>query len=244
MSIQIIILAAGKGTRMGGEIPKVLLPLHDKPVVGYLLDEIQSIEQITPPVLVVGFKEELVKKTLGPKYIYVTQFDQKGTAHAVMSAQSAVKAENIIVLYGDMPFTSKGSLQKLIDLHTSNHAKLSMFTAVLPDFENEHEAFYGYGRILRDIQGKIIKIQELKDCNDEQKNITEVNPGVYMFNSAWIFEQLKRVNSQNAQHEFYLTDIVELAINDGQEIFSLPIAAEEVYGINTPAHLEYARKLV
>ncbi len=244
MSQQIVILAAGKGTRMGADVPKVLLPLQDQPVIAHLLKEIQDVPQDTAPIIVVGFKQELVKETLGDKFIYVTQFDQKGTAHAVLSAKDVVTAENFIVLYGDMPFTSKESISQLIDLHTSNAAKISMFTAVLPNFENQYEHFLTFGRILRDGEGKIVKIQEYKDCSDEQKLISEVNPGIYMFNSNWLWDKLAQIKDDNAQNEFYLTDIVEMAINDNEKIYSLPIAAEEVYGINTPEHLEFARKLI
>lgn len=243
MSQQVVVLAAGKGTRMGADVPKVLLPLHNEPVITHLLKEVQGLSMQTSPIIVVGFKKELVKETLGDSYIYVTQFDQKGTAHAVLSAKPVVTAENFIVLYGDMPFTSKESLDKLSDLHRSSNAKISMFTATLPNFENQYEHFLGFGRIIRETGGKIIKIQEYKDCSEEQKLITEVNPGIYMFNSEWLWSKLEQIDDDNAQQEFYLTDIVELAISDNQEIYSLPIAAEEVYGINTPEHLEFARKL-
>jgi bifunctional UDP-N-acetylglucosamine pyrophosphorylase / glucosamine-1-phosphate N-acetyltransferase len=244
MSQQIVILAAGKGTRMGAEVPKVLLPLHDKPVIAYLLDEISDTPQDTAPIIVVGFKAELVKETLGDEYIYVTQFDQKGTAHAVRSAKDAVIAENFIVLYGDMPFIRKESLAKLIDLHNTNQAKLSMFTAVLPNFENQFAHFLSFGRIIRDEDGEIIKIQEYKDCSDEQKEITEVNPGIYMFQSSWLWDKLAQIRDHNTQHEFYLTDIVELAIKDGATVYSLSITPEEVYGINNPDDLEFARNLI
>ncbi len=244
MSQQIVILAAGKGTRMGADVPKVLLPLHEEPVISHLLNEVKTVPQDTAPIIVVGFQEQLVKDTLGPEYIYVTQFDQKGTAHAVLSCKGTVTAENFIVLYGDMPFTTKESLNKLIELHTSNHAKISMFTALLPNFENEFEHFLGFGRIIRDSAGNVMKIQEYKDCNDEQKQITEVNPGIYMFNTTWLWKQLEQIGDHNVQHEFYLTDIVELAIKDSQNIYTLTIAPEEIYGINTPEHLEFARKLV
>lgn len=244
MSQQIVILAAGKGTRMGADVPKVLLPLHNEPVISHLLNEIKTVPQDTAPIIVVGFQEDLVKATLGSEYIYVTQIDQKGTAHAVLSCKGTVTAENFIVLYGDMPFTTKQSLEKLIELHTNNSAKISMFTAPLPSFENEYEHFLGFGRIIRDQENNIIKIQEYKDCNDEQKQITEVNPGIYMFNTAWLWDQLEQIGDHNVQNEFYLTDIVELAIKDKQKIYSLAIAPEEIYGINTPEHLEFARKLV
>lgn len=244
MTQQIVVLAAGKGTRMGAEIPKVLLPLHDEPVIIHLLNEIKSVPQDTAPIIVVGFQEELVKETLGPEYIYVTQIDQKGTAHAVLSCKGTVTAENFIVLYGDMPFTTKESLEKLIELHNSNSAKISMFTALLPNFENEFEHFLGFGRIIRDNQGNVIKIQEYKDCSEEQQKITEVNPGIYMFNTEWLWDQLEKIGDHNVQHEFYLTDIVELAIADGRSVRSLAINPEEIYGINTPEHLEFARKLL
>lgn len=245
MSQQIVILAAGKGTRMGGEIPKVLLPLHDdRPVISYLLDEVKNIPQDTAPIIVVGFKEELVKQELGPGYIYVTQFDQRGTGHAVLSTKGIVSAENFVVLYGDMPFTSKESISKLMHLHTTNNAKISIFTAVLPDFENQNDSFLGYGRIIRDRNGQIEKIVEYKDCTEEQKQIKEVNVGIYMFHTDWLWDKLEKITDHNVQHEFYLTDIAELAIADGQIIYSLPIPSEEAYGINTPSHLEFARKLI
>ena len=244
MSQQIVILAAGKGTRMGAEIPKVLLPINGKPVVSHILDEIETIPQESKPVIVVGFQEQVVKDTLGPDYIYVTQVDQKGTAHAVLSAQSVVTADNFIVLNGDMPFTKKESLLKLIHSHTSSDAMVSMFTVVLPNFENDYGHFASWGRIIRDKTGKIIKIQEFKDSSDEQKLITEVNTGTYMFNSKWLWDKLQQIGDNNSQHEFYLTDIIELAIGDNQTVNSLTILAEEAYGINDPEDLEFARKLV
>ncbi len=243
MSPQIVILAAGKGTRMGSDIPKVLLPINKKPVVSYILDEIKLIPQASKPIIVVGFQEQLVKYTLGPDYLYVTQEDQKGTAHAVLSAKSAITAEHFIVLNGDMPFTKRESLMKLIESHLVSKAKVSMFTVTLPNFEDEYSHFLSWGRIVRAEDGTVIKIQEYKDSSEEQKLITEVNTGTYMFDSAWLWEKLEKISDNNAQHEFYLTDIVELAIVDGQHINALVISAKEAYGINNPDDLEFARKL-
>lgn len=243
MSQQIVILAAGKGTRMGIDSPKVLLPLHDKPVVRHILEEVKSVPQDSKPIIVVGFQEQLVKDTLGPDYIYVTQIDQKGTAHAVLSAKPAVTADNFIVLNGDMPFTKQESLLKLIESHSIHKAMVSMFTVSLPNFKDEYAHFLSWGRIIRDEDGQIIKIQEYKDSNEEQKLITEVNTGTYMFNSEWLWDKLQKIGDNNAQHEFYLTDIIELAIADGQHINSLVISAKEAYGINNPDDLDFARKL-
>ncbi len=244
MSQQIVILAAGKGTRMGVDIPKVLLPLGDKPVISRLLEEVKSVPQETAPVIVVGFKKELVEETLGDEYIYVQQFDQKGTAHAVLSAKPAITAKNIIVLNGDMPFTTKGSLEKVIDLHNSKGSMLTMLPCTLPNFENEYANLISYGRIIRDADLNIIKIQEYKDCTEEQKQITEVNSGSYMFNSEWLWSKLDQIGHTNSQDEFYLTDIVEIAIRDGQQIQAMQVAPKEVYGINTPENLQFAKEIL
>ncbi len=248
MSQQIVILAAGKGTRMGVDVPKVILPLGNKPVIVRLLENIEAVEQITKPILVVGFMKDLVEKTvtdnLGEGFLFVTQFDQKGTAHAALSAKPVVTAKNIIILNGDMPFTSAESLQQVSDLHTQTNSKVTMLPCQLPNFENQYKNFLSYGRIIRDSDGKIVKIQEYKDCTEEQKQITEVNPGSYMFNAEWLWEKLELIGSNNSQGEFYLTDIIEIAIQDGQTIQSLPIPAEEIYGINTPENLAFAESLV
>lgn len=244
MSQQIVVLAAGKGTRMGVDIPKVLLPLNGQPVISRLLEGIKDVPQDTAPIIVVGFMKELVQQTLGSSYIYVEQFDQKGTAHAVLSAKQAVTAKHIIVLNGDMPFISKQSLVNVIEQHERTGAMISMFPCRLPNFENEFQPFVSYGRIVRDEAGSIKKIQEYKDCTEEQKQITEVNPGSYMFNSEWLWSKLEQIGSSNAQDEFYLTDIVEIAIADGQQIQSVPISPQEIYGINTPADLTQAEKVL
>ncbi len=249
MSRQIVVLAAGKGTRMAGAtpepIPKVLIPLRgDKAVIKFLLEQVERVKTDTPPIIVVGFESERVKKELGDKYLYALQEEQKGTGHAVMAAKDLVSATDFVVLYGDTPFIRASSLQRLIDLHENNNAKLSMFTAIVPDFEGDYEHFRAFGRILRDDREHISKIQEYTDCSEEQKQITEVNPGIYMFNSEWLWPHLLQIGSKNAQHEIYLTDIVEIAIADGHKIESLPIAPEEIYGINTPAHLAYVKTLI
>lgn len=244
MSQQIVILAAGKGTRMGGDLPKVLLPLtNNEPIILHLLHQIEDLPQDTKPIIVVGFKKEMVMEALGDEYIYVTQIDQKGTGHAVLSAKDVIAADSFIVLNGDMPFTTKESLRQLIQSHHEQNAKVSMVTVKLPNFEDSYKYFLSWGRILRNTEGEITKIKEYKDCSEAEKQITEVNTGTYMFNSAWIWDKLALITDNNNQHEFYLTDIVELAIKDGQKVNSLSIEPKEAYGINNPEDLEFARKL-
>lgn len=245
MSRQIVILAAGKGTRMEVPIPKVLVLLHEKPVIKHLLEQVAQVPDIGTPILVVGYKHEEVRAALGDQYIYALQTEQLGTGHAVQYAQSFVTADNMLVLYGDMPLVKTESILKLIELHEQNGAAVSMFTTQVPDFEDVYSHFRGFGRIIREHQYHTIqKITEFKDATDEEKKILEVNPGIYMFNTLWLWPNLKRITNQNAQGEFYLTDIIELAIRDGYMIHSLRIDPSEVYGINTQEHLRHAHSLI
>lgn len=244
MSRQILILAAGRGTRMGSPIPKVLIPLRGKPVIQYLLEEVSQVAQDSAPVIVVGFQSELVEQTLGSGYIYAKQIEQKGTAHAVQSAKSFIQADNVIVLYGDMPFVTTESIQQLAHLHESTGSKISMFTGLVPNYDGVYDHFKGFGRIIRDELGAIVRIQEYRDCSTQEQTITEINPGIYMFNTEWLWRAIDKIGNTNAQGEYYLTDIVELAIKDNLPIASLPIAVEEIYGINTPDHLAHAQTLV
>lgn len=240
MTRQIIILAAGKGTRMGSPIPKVLIPLDDKPVISHLLEEVARVEKQEPPIVVVGFQHELVRETLGDNFLYALQLEQKGTAHAVLSARSLVSADNIIVLYGDMPFVSASSISQLINLHEDKQARISMFTASVPSFEGDYGNFNGFGRIIRSETGSIEQIKEFADASYEERSIQEINPGIYMFSSEWLWPRLERIGRKNAQGEFYLTDIVEIAIDEGTGVNSIAIAPEEIFGINTPEHLAHA----
>ncbi len=244
MSRQIVILAAGKGTRMGVDMPKVLLPIKDKPVISLLLDEVKNVPQDTAPIIVVGFQKEKVMQQLGSGYIFVEQIDQKGTAHAALSAKGKVTADHIIVLNGDMPFISKDTLNKMAEKHIHGNATVTMLTCKLPNFEGDYANLYSYGRIVRGGNGAIEKIQEVKDCTEDQKQITEVNTGEYMFNTAWLWDKLELIQDHNAQSEFYLTDIIEIAIKDNQKVESVSVEPREVYGINTPDNLEFAKTIL
>lgn len=225
-------------------MPKVLIPLHNKPVIKLLLEEVLKVDADAKPIIVVGYMHELVEQELGDACDYALQSEQLGTGHAVLCARPKVIAENFIVLNGDMPFITSASLQKLIDAHERSNAKISMFTVTLPNFDGVNDHFNSFGRIIRNSEGDIQKIQEYKDCTEDQRKITEVNTGEYMFNSEWLWPHLKKIKNHNAQGEIYLTDIIEIAIKDGQKIESLSIAPEEVYGINTPEHLAHAKTLI
>ena len=228
---------------MGGNLPKVLVMLKNKPLILYLLEEVEKVNQLIKPVVVVGYKADMVKTVLGGDYTYALQKEQLGTAHALMSAKKYVKGENVLVLYGDHPFIKAKSLKELIQLHHKKSSNISMFTTTVPNFKGTFEPFESFAKIIRDTNKKISKIVEFKDASSSQKKIKEVNPGMYMFNSAWLWKNLDKIKNQNAQGEYYLTDIVELAIKTREKIYNLPIDLKEVIGINSKEDLQTAENL-
>lgn len=244
MRNQIVILAAGKGTRMGGNVPKVLVMLKNKPLILYLLDEIEKINQLAKPVIVVGYMYNKVRDILGDGYIYAIQDKQLGTAHALLSAKYRITGQNILVLYGDMPFIKAESLKTLMTLHHKKHSNVTMFTTIAPNFTKANKSLEHFGRVIRDSHKKIVRIIEYKDASSSQRKIKEVNPGIYMFNARWLWENLSEIKNKNAQDEYYLTDIVEVAIAQGQRVESLSIDPKEVIGVNSREDLEMAEKLL
>jgi bifunctional UDP-N-acetylglucosamine pyrophosphorylase / glucosamine-1-phosphate N-acetyltransferase len=239
----IVILAAGKGTRMGlAKTPKVLVPLRGKPLISYLLDGIAREPSLAAPIVVVGFKSEEVKSLLGRNYLYALQEQQLGTGHAVVSAMPQVTGQHFMVLYGDMPFIKTASIVTLGDLHMKSGSVLSMFTVTVPNFDPRYESMNNYGRIIRDNTGQIIKITEYKDATTGERHLREVNPGIYTFQRDWFVEHAKSLGNKNAQGEYYLTDMVEIAIGSGQRIVDISISPEEVLGINTPEQLKAAEE--
>ncbi len=243
MNLQIIILAAGKGTRMNSALPKVLLGLSGKPLIQHLLDHIKELETKHRPIIVVGHKYELVQSYLGPNFVYAFQEGQFGTAHATMAGLAKVEAENVLILYGDMPFIKAETIQNLAQLHEELGSKFSMLTTEVPNFENENISFMGFGRIIRDSADNLVKIQEFLDASTEEKLIREVNPGIYLFNTKWLNDQIGKI-PKNKHGEYYLTDMVELAISNGIKIATASVDPKEVYGVNTSEQLAYAAKIL
>lgn len=242
MHTQLIILAAGKGTRMSSDLPKVLVDFKGKPLIRRLLDNLDNLIKKLNPVIVVGHKKELVMDELGDNYIYAYQGEQLGTAHAVLSARSQIQADNAIVLYGDMPFIKAGSIERLIELFEKNNSKFAMFTSTVPNFENEYQTYSNYGRIIRE-KGKLKKIVEAKYASPSETAIKEVNPGIYMFGTDWLWNNIDKVQ-KNTQGEYYLTDLLEIAEKEGIEVITESIDPFEVYGINTLEQLKTAQRLL
>jgi UDP-N-acetylglucosamine diphosphorylase/glucosamine-1-phosphate N-acetyltransferase len=243
--IAAVILAAGKGKRMGSvdgsEIPKVMFRANGKPIVQYLIKSINNAG-INNVILVVGYKKEVVKDYFKDEVEYAVQEEQLGTGHATMMAQPNLdgKTEAVIVCYGDMPLYKPETIKNLIIEYQAQEPTIAMLSVKFNDPE-----FWAYGRIIRDKEGFVEAIVEQKDCNPEQLKIKESNPGFYIFNSKWLWQNLKKLSTDNAQHEYYLTDMIKIARDQGKKIIAVPVSDEsEVLGINTPEQLKKVEEIL
>lgn len=244
-NIQVVILAAGKGKRMNAEVPKVLVPFHDMPMIDYVVNAVTHSGIETKPVLVVGYGSQLVKDHLGDKSSYAMQDEQLGTGHAVRCSQDQIdpSIDHVLVLYGDQPAITGAMIANLAKTHIDSGKNLTMATVDLPSFDSWYQSFLAFGRIVRNENNEIKKIVEYKDATDEQKEIKEVNPAYFCFKKDWLFSKLEQVKNTNAQGEYYLTDLVELAANDGG-IASVHISPEEALGVNTIEQLRELEQII
>ena len=225
-----VILAAGKGTRMHSDLPKVLHPLAGTPLVQHV---IRAAQELTPRSVrvVYGHGGEAIPTALGKLRVdWVLQAEQKGTGHAVQQALPAIAPESIVlVLYGDVPLIRADTLRPL--LHAAGEGALALLTVVLDDPS-------GYGRILRNPDGAVISIVEQKDATSEQLSIREVNTGILAVGAARLKQWLAGIRADNAQGEYYLTDIVATAAAQGVTIATThPRAVWEVMGVNSKTQL-------
>ena len=244
--VKIVILAGGKGTRMQHDLPKVLIPLQSKPMIQYLLRSVEQSAICEKPCIVIGYARELVKKELGDKYYYAVQEEQLGTGHAVLCAEKYIKdADSVLVLYGDNPYITPGTIQKLAQKHSESKNKITMATVQLPDFKDWRAFFYkNFSRIIRDKNGKILKSTEFRDASDEEKKVTEVNPCYFCFNAKWLLKELKALKNNNVQKEYYLTDLVKIAIQKKENIESIIINPNEALAINSKDELELVERIM
>lgn len=243
-NVAVLILAAGKGKRMQSDLPKLMHLLKGKPLIDY---PVRVIEQLgLKPVVVVNDASPLIQDYLVDRAQYAIQKEQLGTGHAVMMAESLLRdrIEHVVVLYGDLPSLSASSLQTLIDTHLSQQNCITMTVVNLPDFNGWRQYFYDFGRIVRNRDGDILKIVEKKDCFPVQLNILELNLGVYCFNSQWLWENLRKLNNDNSQKEYYLTDLIEMCIEQRKKLGDIAIDPKEAVGINTKEQLDLAEQLI
>lgn len=244
--IKIIVLAGGKGKRMNSELPKVLLPLSGVPMIKYLLKAVDESRIGKPATIVVGVGAEQVKEILGPDYNYVLQKEQLGTGHAVLTTEPTLrgKAKHIMVLYGDHPLMDTATIESIAKTHLAKKAVLTMGTIVVPDFSDWRAAFFDFGRIVRDDRGQITRSVETKDATEEERKMTEVNPCYYCFEAEWLWDNLKKISNDNAQKEYYLTDLPKLARDGSCKIASIPIEPKVGLGANTPAQFQVLAKFL
>ncbi len=238
MELSAVILAAGQGTRMKSNLPKVLHSLLGKPMAWYALEAARQITR-NKPVLVVGHGADQVQQVLGDQADYVLQEPQLGTGHAVMQASQllSTKTDLVLVTYADMPLLTGDTLSELVDLASSHTEPVSMLTVSNPEAR-------GFGRILRDPTGNLVGVVEEAQATPEQLEIHELNPGVYCFRSNWLWPALKRI-PLSPKGEYYLTDLVGMAVDDGYPIHTIPVDdPDEVIGINTRQHLAQAEVLL
>ncbi len=247
MSTRIVILAAGKGKRMVSELPKVLIPLRGKPILIRLLESVRASGVDPQPVVVVGRDNgEAIKAAAGPDYEYVVQEEQLGTGHAVQAAEPLLKGQAgaVMVLYGDHPLLSAATIRALDEAHRRSGAVLTMMTTSVESFDDWQAVFKDFGRVIRDAGGKIARIVERKDASPEELQIREVNPSFFCFDVGWLWENLGKLKNNNNQHEFYLTDLVKMAMDEGHPIDSIQVGAGESIGVNTPEQLDIVKRLI
>lgn len=241
--VRIVILAGGKGTRMQSPLPKVLAELKGKHMIRHLLQSVDETGIDPSPLIVVGYEKDLVMKELGNKYQYVIQEEQLGTGHAVAMAEKACAGgETIIVISGDQPFIKGETIKKLVGRHLESGATITITSTKLPDFEDWRSVFLKFGRVMRE-NGKITD-KEYQDATDAERKITEVNASCYAFNAKWLWGNIKKLNNtKNAQAEYYLTDLWEIASVDGEKIESIQIEPMEALSANSKEELEILEKL-
>ncbi|HKQ30195.1 MAG TPA: bifunctional UDP-N-acetylglucosamine diphosphorylase/glucosamine-1-phosphate N-acetyltransferase GlmU, partial [Burkholderiales bacterium] len=236
MSLEVIVLAAGQGKRMHSTLPKVLHVLGDQPLLGHVLS---AVRVLAPTVVhvVLGYGTDQIRAAFtGESVCWAYQAEQLGTGHAVAQAISAVKEDStVLVLYGDVPLIASATLHDLISQAGAH--RLGLLTADLADPQ-------GYGRILRDAAGKVIRIVEQKDATPEQAAVREINTGILAAPASRLRGWLGRLENRNAQREYYLTDVVGMAVADGVEIVTRqPRAVWEILGVNSKRELAEVERI-
>ncbi|TAK05104.1 hypothetical protein EPO33_03915 [Patescibacteria group bacterium] len=243
--VDVVILAAGQGKRMHQAfpgVPKVLVPLHGRPMLLHVLDAVDASGIAARVTVVVGpAVEKKVRAALAGRDVrFVLQPEPKGTGHAVLCARPAVsKADHVLVLYGDQPLISSATIHGVTQHHVSTGADMTMLTVPLPDFSGWRSSFADWGRIVRDSgSGRVVKSVEAKDASATELRITEVNPSFYCFRAPWLWEHLPQVGCDNVQGEYYLPDVLGIAVAQKAKLETVAAHdSRETLGANTPEQL-------
>jgi bifunctional UDP-N-acetylglucosamine pyrophosphorylase/glucosamine-1-phosphate N-acetyltransferase len=234
--LEVIILAAGLGTRMKSATIKILHRAAGRPIIDYVLDLATEVGTAAPPIMVIGHQRDLVQQTVGERARYAVQDQQLGTGHAVLQAaeileRGGAKGKRILILSGDVPLTRAETLRGLVDEHERSGNALTLLTMKLDDPAM-------YGRIIRGADGSVMRIVEAKDASDDEKRIKEVNAGIYVFNGEHLFDNLRGLSNSNAQGEYYLTDLLGTLRKAGQRVGAVVVGDPvEALGVNSRADL-------
>lgn len=236
-----IILAAGKGKRMKSDLAKVLHPLCGKPMLTYSVDVARAVG-VGKIAVVIGHQAEVIRDSFSDQgLIFVEQYEQLGTGHAVLQAKNTFRnfKGTILILCGDVPLLRPSTVRSLIENHISGSATLTVLTTLLDDPA-------GYGRVIkRGPEGEVLRIIEEKDASPDEKKIREINTGIYCVESEFLFRAVEEIKNENVQKEYYLTDIVGIGWTKGFKTRSFVNANSiEVMGVNTLDDLERASKYI
>ncbi|NMA51840.1 MAG: bifunctional UDP-N-acetylglucosamine diphosphorylase/glucosamine-1-phosphate N-acetyltransferase GlmU [Peptococcaceae bacterium] len=239
MKLAAVILAAGKGTRMKSKAPKVLHKICGSSMLSYVLDAVEAAG-VELSIVVAGHGAELVTREVAGRGQVVLQEQQLGTAHALLQARSLLQGfvGQVLVLCGDTPLIESATLVRLVESHRSSGAAATVLTAELAEPA-------GYGRVIRDQQGQVLRIVEEKDASPQEKNVHEINTGIYCFEAEGLFEALEAVTPDNAQGEYYLTDVVK-AYKAGDRVVGAMLLANpvEATGINDRVQLAEVERVI
>lgn len=232
---------------MRSELPKVLHKVQGQALLSRALDSLAPI--CKKPTVVVGYKAEEIQLAIGPRCNYALQAAQLGTGDAVRSARELVEhdsAENIVVVSGDHALINPDTIQRLVESHRKNNAAISLVSLEVSNFDSGiYQIFRSFGRIVRDLAGTITGIREYKDASSEEREIREVNLGYYCFNAKWLWSNIDKLQPNNSQGEYYLTDLVGIAVNQEKIINSLIVSNPlEGLGINSPEDLVLAESVL
>jgi bifunctional UDP-N-acetylglucosamine pyrophosphorylase/glucosamine-1-phosphate N-acetyltransferase len=231
--LDVIILAAGLGTRMKSQKIKILHRAAGRPIIDYVLDLAAEVCG-RPPVMIVGHQRDEVQQHVGERARFAVQDPPRGTGDAAIQAEPFVDARNVLILSGDVPLARVETLRRLIDEHLRQQNALTMLTMKPSDPAK-------YGRVLRDRDGAVLRIVEAKDATDEEKRVDEVNAGMYVFDTAQLFPNLRRVTPNNAQGEYYLTDVVSMIREQGKRVGAVLVDdPTEALGVDSRAQLASA----
>jgi UDP-N-acetylglucosamine diphosphorylase/glucosamine-1-phosphate N-acetyltransferase len=235
-----VILAAGQGKRMQSDLPKVLHAVGGRPMVLHVIDAVKAVAA-APVVVVTGYQAERVEAACaGAGVEFVRQHEQLGTGHAVMQAEPllAGREGTVVVLNGDVPGLRPKTIRSFIDHHDHERSVATVLTAMLDDPS-------GYGRIVRDARGQLLRIVEERDATQDERAIREINSGLFCFSIPELFSALTRVTRRNAQNEYYITDVIGLLAGEGKRVAAWCIEdAREVAGVNNPDELDAVRRFV